>query len=442
MKIQLSDHFTYSRLLRFTLPSVLMMVFVSIYGIVDGFFISNFAGKTAFAGANFVLPYLMLLSCSGFIFGAGGGALTAKTLGEQHSREASRIFSMFVWLSVLVGLVLLAVGMLTARSFAAAFGATGQMLEDAERYALIVLVPLPLSILQYAFQNFFVTAGKPQLGLYVILLAGGTNIVLDLVFVGVFGWGLEGAAWATVISESIAGGVPILYFVRPNSSSLRLVPVRLAARPIWQGISNGFSELLTSISGPLLSTVFNAQLLRFAGENGVAAYGVLMYANLVFVGTFLGFSTGVTSIVGYNYGAGNRAELKSIRRKCLLLITVFAAVMAVCSELFGRDIAVLFVGYDQELLNVTEHGFEIFSISFLFAGYPVLISAFFTGLNNGLLSAAVSASRILLFQLPCVLILPMLFGVDGIWWSVVLAELLAGLVGLALLRANRGRYGY
>lgn len=442
MKLQLSDHFTYGRLLRFTLPSVFMMVFVSIYGVVDGFFISNYAGKTAFAGANFIIPYLMLLSSAGFIFGAGGGALTAKTLGEKDGPRANRIFSMFIWLAAVVGLVLLVVGMLTARSYAAAFGAEGLFLDYAERYARIVLIPLPLSILQYAFQNFFVAAGKPQLGLYVILIAGGTNILLDFLFVGFCGWGLEGAAWATVISESLAGGLPLIYFLRPNKSSLRLVRARPELRAVGQGLSNGLSELLSSISGPFLGTVFNAQLLRYAGENGVAAYGVLMYANLVFVGVFLGFATGASSIVGYNYGAQNHAELRSIRRKSLLLITVFAAAMVAASELFGQDIATLFVGYDRQLLAVTRHGFEIFSVSFMFAGYPIFISAFFTGLNNGLLSAVVAAARILLFQLPAVLLLPYFLGVDGIWWSVVIAELLAGLVGFVLLRANRARYGY
>ena len=442
MSIQLSDHFTYGRLLRFTLPSIFMMVFVSIYGVVDGFFISNYAGKTAFAGANFIIPYLMLLSSAGFIFGAGGGALTAKILGEKKGAEANRVFSMFVWLSFIVGFALLAVGMTTARGFAAVFGARGVFLDYAERYALIVLIPLPLSILQYAFQNFFVVAGKPQLGLYVILVAGGTNIVLDFLFVGTLGWGLEGAAWATVISESLAGGIPLIYFWRPNTSSLRLKPARFQTQPIVHGLANGLSELLSSISGPFLGTLFNAQLLRYAGENGVAAYGVLMYANLVFVGVFLGFATGITSIVGYNYGAQDHAELKSIRRKGLLLVTAFAAIMVAASEIFGLRIATLFVGYDSTLLAVTTHGFEIFSISFVFAGYPIFISAFFTGLNNGVLSAAVAASRILLFQLPAVFLLPVLFGVDGIWWSVVLAEFLAALVGFGLLRANQHRYGY
>lgn len=442
MKIELSDHFTYGRLLRFTLPSVLMMVFTSVYGVVDGFFISNFAGKTAFAGSNFIMPYLMLLSSAGFIFGDGGGALTAKLLGEKDGRQANRVFSMFVYLSILVGLVLMAVGMATSRAYAASMGAQGQMLENAVRYALIVLIPLPLSILQYAFQSFFVVAGKPQLGLYVILLAGGTNIALDFLFVGTLHWGLDGAAAATAISESLAGAVPLVYFARPNTGSLRLCRTRLEWKPIWRGISNGFSELLSSISGPMVSMLFNAQLLRFAGENGVAAYGVLMYVNLIFVAIFIGLAMGTGPIVGYNYGAQNHTELKSVRRKGLLLVTVFAAVMVAAAELLGTPVAALFVGYDETLLALTRRGFEIFSISFMFAGYPIFISAFFTGLNNGLLSAIVSASRTLLFQLTAVLVLPQLFGVDGIWWSVALAEFCAGLVGFILLRANRRRYGY
>lgn len=442
VKIQLSDHFTYGRLMRFTLPSVIMMIFTSIYGVVDGFFISNFAGKTEFAAVNFVLPYLMMLAAAGFIFGAGGGALVAKTLGEQQTERANQIFSMFVYLTILVGLVLMVVGMASSRSVAAFFGAEGQLLEDAERYALITLVPLPLTVLGYAAQDFFVVTGKPQLGLYVVLLAGGTNIVLDFLFVGVWGWGLDGAAWATAASEATAGAVALFYFARPNSGSLRLCRTRLEWQPIRRGLSNGFSELLTSISDPMVSMLFNAQLLRFAGENGVAAYGVLMYVNLVFVAVFIGFSMGTSPIVGYNYGAQDHAELRSLRRKSLLLLTVFAVCMVTASELLGEPVAALFVGYDPELLAMTGHGFAIFSLSFLFAGYPIFISAFFTGLNNGLLSALVSASRTLVFQLSAVLILPVYFGVDGIWWSIVLAEFLAALVGLVLLRANRHRYGY
>lgn len=441
MRVQLSDHFTFGRLIRFTLPSIVMMVFTSIYGVVDGYFISNYAGSTAFAGVNFIMPYLMVLGAAGFVFGDGGGALVAKTLGEGDDERANQIFSMFVCLTIIAGVAVMAAGLLTIRPLAAALGAQDQLLEDAVLYATIGLLPLPLTMLQFAFQSFFVTASRPQLGLAVMLAAGAVNIVLDIFFVGMFGWGVAGAAAATALSESTGGLIPILYFARRNGSRLRLCRTRLEAAPIFRGITNGLSELVSSISGPLAGMLCNVQLLKYAGENGVAAYGVLMYMNFVFVAMFIGFTMGTTPLVGFNYGAQNHAELQNLRKKGLTVISAFALGMTTAAELFGDALAQLFVGYNPALFEMTRHGFEIFSLCYLFTGFPMFIGGFFTGLNNGIISALITLS-LPVIEVPCLLFLPIQFGVDGIWSAVVLAALLSSAAAFSLLFGFRKKYRY
>lgn len=442
MKLSLSDHFTYGRLLRFTLPSIVMMIFTSIYSVVDGYFVSNFAGKTALAAVNLVFPITMMLGAVGLMLGSGGGALIAKTLGEKEEEKARRIFSLFVLFGICLGAVLMAIGYAVMGSVVRLMGADGDLYEQSLRYAWILLAAIPALTSQFMFQSFFIAAGRPQTGLLVTVAAGGANIVLDWLLVGAAGLGLQGAGWATAVSQIIGGVVPILYFLRPNKSTLRLCRPEWNKRALVQGSTNGISELLSNISMNIVAMLFNAQLLRIAGENGVAAYSVLMYVNFVFVSTFVGFSVGLNPVVGYAYGAENLDELKSLRRKSLIIILCFAAAMTVFAELGGTAIAESFVGYDPELLDMTHRGFEIYSLSYLFVGFPIFGSAFFTGLNNGPVSALISVSRTLIFQVACILILPELLGVDGVWLSVVVAEQLATVVTFVLLRRYRKRYGY
>lgn len=442
MKIQLSDHFTYSKLLRYTLPSMVMMVFTSIYGVVDGFFVSNYVGKTPFTAVNFIMPVLMILGAAGFMLGTGGGALIAKTMGEGKQEEANRLFSLVIYAGIGCGVVLAALGLLFIRPIAAALGAQGQMLEDSVTYARIILCAIPAFVLQYEFQCLFATAEKPALGLYVTVAAGVTNMVLDALFVAVFRWGLEGAAAATALSQCVGGIIPMAYFARPNSSLLRLGRTKFNGKALRRTCTNGSSELMSSISGSVVSMLYNAQLLRYAGEDGVAAYGVLMYVSLVFQAMFIGYSVGTAPVIGYHYGAQNHGELRSLRRKSTAVIAVFAAAMFAAARLLARPLSLLFVGYDSDLLELTAQAFFIFSFSFLFSGFAVFGSSFFTALNNGLVSAAISFLRTLVFQVSAVMIFPLIWEVDGIWLSIVAAEAMAVAVTAAFLWGLRKKYRY
>ena len=442
MKIQLSDHFTYSKLLRYTLPSIVMMVFTSIYGVVDGFFVSNFVGKTPFTAVNFIMPVLMILGAAGFMLGTGGGALIAKTMGEGKRKEANRLFSLVVYVGIGCGAVLAVLGLLLIRPAAAALGARGQMLENSVTYARIILCAIPAFVLQYEFQCLFATAEKPALGLYVTVAAGVTNMALDALFVAVFRWGLEGAAAATAVSQCVGGVIPLVYFARPNSSLLRLGKTKLDGKALWKTCTNGSSELMSSISTSVVSMLYNLQLLRYAGEDGVAAYGVLMYVSLVFQAVFIGYSVGTAPVIGYHYGAQNHEELRGLRRKSMAVVALFAAAMFAAAQLLGRPLSLLFVGYDAGLLELTAQAFFIFSFSFLFSGFAIFGSSFFTALNNGLVSAAISFLRTLVFQVAAVLIFPLIWKVDGIWMSIAAAEALAVAVTAAFLWALRKRYQY
>lgn len=440
--IRLSDHFTCRRLLRFTLPSVLMMIFTSVYIIVDGFFVSNFVGKTPFAAVNFIMPFLILLGALGFMFGTGGSALIAITLGEGDKARAQRLFSLFVYVTAVCGVALAVLGIALLRPIAAWLGAEGDLLEQCVLYGRIILIALPAYMLQYEFQSFFVAAEKPQLGLAFTVASGLTNIVLDMLFVGVWRGGLAGAAAASVISQAVGGLGPVVYFARPNSSLMRLTSARLDMRALGKACVNGSSELMSNVSASIVGMLYNAQLMRFAGEDGVAAYGVLMYVNMIFMAAFIGYSVGAAPIVGYHYGAGNQQELKSLLRKSLGIIILCSLAMCALAEGTGGFLAALFVGYDPELLALTRRGFLIYSFSFLFAGIPIYGSSFFTALNNGGVSAFIAFLRTCLFQVAAVLILPIFWGIDGVWFSIVAAELLAMAVTVLCLGKYRARYQY
>ncbi|MCI9549114.1 MAG: MATE family efflux transporter [Oscillospiraceae bacterium] len=442
MKIQLSDHFTCSKLLRFTLPSIVMMVFTSIYGVVDGFFVSNFVGKTPFTAVNFIYPVIMILGCVGFMFGTGGGALIAKTLGEGKPERANHIFSLIVYTAAACGVVLGTVGVVLVRPIAAALGAQGELLENSVIYARVILAALPAFILQFEFQCLFATAGKPTLGLMVTVAAGCTNMALDALFVAVLRWGLVGAAAATALSQAVGGIVPLVYFARPNSSLLRLGRTGFDGKALARTCANGSSELMSNISGSLVSMLFNAQLLRYAGEDGVAAYGVLMYVSMVFLAVSIGYAVGSAPAVGYHYGAQDHQELRGLRRRSTAIVAVASVAMFAAGQLLARPLSLLFVGYDPDLLELTAQAFFIFSFAFLFSGFAIFGSSFFTALNNGLVSAAISFLRTLVFQVTAVLIFPLIWGVDGIWLSIVAAEALAAAVTAAFLWALRKKYRY
>ena len=442
MHIQLSDHFDYKRLLRFTFPSMVMMVFTSLYSVVDGFFVSNFVGKTPFAAVNFIMPVLMILGSVGFMFGAGGSALVSKTLGEGEPDKARRLFSLFVYSTAVCGVILAVVSYIIIRPLAAFMGAEGEMLDNCVLYGRILLLSLPFFMLQFEFQSFFITAERPQMGLVVTVVCGLANMVLDALFMAVFSWGLVGAAAATAVSQMLGGLIPILYFCRAKTCVLWLTKTKINGRALLKACTNGSSELMSNISMSIVSILYNFQLMRYAGENGIAAYGVLMYVNMIFLAIFIGYSTGVAPVVGYHYGAGNHSELKGLLKKSYVVIGIFAVAMFGLAELLAGTLAGIFVGYDGELMEMTERAFMIYSVSFLFSGIAIYGSSFFTALNDGLTSALISFLRSLLFQVAAVIILPLVFGIDGIWFSVVAAELVAAVMTILFISVKRRKYQY
>ena len=443
MKIQLSEHFTYNKLLRFVFPSIVMMIFTSIYSVIDGLFVSNFVGKTALASINLILPFLMGLSALGFMIGTGGSAIVAKTLGEGDPKRANSYFSMLVYVTAIGGIILALLGMLLVPSVASLLGAEGELLSNCILYGRINFISLPAFMLQNVFQSFFVTAEKPKLGLAVIITAGVTNMILDLLFVGILGFGLAGAAVATVCGEMIGGLFPVFYFSRKNSSLLRLGKTQFNGRILMQTCVNGSSELMTNLSSSIVNSLYNIQLMKFAGENGVAAYAAIMYVNFIFIAIFLGYSIGSAPIISYHYGAGNDGELKNLYKKSLQLVGSWGILLFILAQLLATPLAKLFVGYDSTLLAMTQTGFHIYSLVYIINGFNIFGSSFFTALSNGIVYAVISFLRTLVFQIGAVLILPIVFGgINGIWSSVTVAELLTLCITITFFVRQRRKYHY
>lgn len=442
MKIQLSDHFTFQRLLRFVLPSIIMMVFASIYSVVDGLFVSNYVGKDAYTALNLIWPLLMGMGALGFMIGSGGSAIVSKTLGEGKPTEAKQYFSMLVYVTIIGGMILAALGLIFIRPIAIWMGATETLLPYCITYASILLVSLTFFMLQNVFQSFFVAAEKPKLGLIVMIAAGVTNMILDYVFIVPLNWGLAGAAVATAISQLVGGLFPILYFARPNKSLLRLTKPVFQLSILLKACGNGSSELMTNLSSAIVNILYNLQLMKLAGANGVAAFGTIMYVYFIFIAIFIGYSIGSAPIISYHYGAGNHKELQNLFRKSMILMGVFGVVLVILAELLATPLSKLFVGYDAELYELTCHAFRFYACSFLVTGFNIFGSAFFTALNNGFISALISFLRTLLFQVAMIYLLPLLFDLDGIWMAVTAAEILSLAVTIVFFIKQRKNYHY
>ena len=444
MNIQLSDHFTYRKLIRFTLPSIAMMIFTSVYGVVDGFFVSNFAGKTPFSAVNLIMPFLMIVATVGFMFGTGGTAIVAKTLGEGKKEKANQYFSLFVYVAFVLGVIFAIVGIVFIRPVSVWLGAEGELLENCVVYARIILAALPFYVLQLLFQSFFPAAEKPQLGLAVTVSAGVTNMVLDAVLVILLpqAYKLAGAAIATAMSQIVGGVIPLFYFFRKNSSILRLGKTTFDGKAILKACANGSSEFMSNVSMSVVGMLYNLQLLKYAGENGVAAYGVMMYVSMIFSAAFIGYSIGVAPVISYHNGAQNDQESKGLLRQSLMMIGAFGIGMVAAAELSALPLARIFVGYDAELMALTVSGFKIFALSFVFMGFAIFSSGFFTALNDGLTSALISFLRTLVFEVAAVLLLPLIWGIDGVWISIVVAEVMAVGISAVFLVAKRKKYHY
>ena len=441
-RIQLNEHFTYGKLFRFAFPSIIMMIFTSIYGVVDGLFVSNFAGKTAFASINLVMPFVMILGGIGFMIGTGGTALVSKVLGEGKKEKANKIFTMMIIFTLLLGTLLSVIGVVSMPWVADFLGATEEMMADCILYGRIVTGFTVAFMLQNVFQSFLIAAEKPKLGLLATVLAGITNMALDAIFITVFKWGVAGAAIATGLSQCVGGIFPLIYFSRDNSSLLRLTNTKLEIKPILNACGNGSSELMSNISSSVVSMIYNFQLMKYVGEDGVSAYGVLMYVQFIFVAIYIGYAIGCAPITGYHFGAQNHGELKNMLRKSAFLSAISGVVLTILAIVLSSPLAKLFVGYDEELYELTRHAFSLFAYSFLLAGFNIFTSSFFTALNNGAVSAAISFMRTLIFQTSSVLILPIFLGVDGIWWAITVAEVFAFILSLIFLFAKREKYHY
>jgi len=442
LRIQLCNHFTYKKLLRFVISPILMTICTALYSIVDGVFVSNFVGKTPFAAVNLIMPIAMGVGTIGFMIGTGGSAVISKTLGEGKHEQANQYFSMLIYVAIVIAVVLSISGIILIKPISAALGATGELLENCIIYGRIIFISMTAFILQNIFQNFFVTAEKSALSLKISILAGITNAVLDFLFMAVFHWGIAGAAVATALGQVVGGIVPIIYFSKKNDSLLQLTKTKFYGKILLKACTNGSSEMVTNLSSSFVGILYNFQLMKIAGENGIAAYGIIMYVNFIFMAIFIGFSIGTAPIVGYHYGAANHDELKSLFNKSIKLIAVSGVVLTLLAEVFTAPLVKIFASYDIELFTMTCHGFRLYSIAFMFMGINVWSSAFFTALNNGIVSAIISFLRTLVFQVIAILILPILFGINGIWLAIVVSELLALFVTVTFLIKNRSKYLY
>lgn len=442
MKISLSDHFTYRKLLKFVAPSAVMMMFTSIYGVVDGLFVSNYVGKVPFAAINLVMPFIMILGGIGFMIGTGGSALVSKTLGEGDRKKANRYFTMMIYLSLICGVAASVIGFVYIRPISYLLGATDAMIGDCVEYGRMIFLFTTAFMMQNVFQSFLVTAEKPRLGLLATVGAGVTNMALDAWFIVGLGWGVKGAALATGISQTVGGILPLIYFLRPNSSLLKITRTKLEGRPVFLAVTNGSSELMSNISASVVSMIYNFQLMKFAGEDGVAAYGVLMYVQFVFIALFIGYAIGSAPIIGYHYGAINHSELKNMLKKSIIIMSISGVIMTLLAQALALPIAKVFVGYDEGLFDMTVHAFRVFSFSFILAGINIFASSFFTALNNGAVSAAISFLRTLIFQSTAVIVLPMIWELDGIWLSITVAEVFALIISVTFLAAKRKKYNY
>lgn len=419
-----------------------MMVFTSIYSVVDGLFVSNYVGKDPYTALNLIWPLIMGMGALGFMMGSGGSAIVAKTLGEGKSEDARRYFSMVVYVTIIGSLLLSAIGLIFIRPISIALGSTEELLPYSMLYGRILLISLTFFMLQNVFQSFFATAEKPKLGLLIIVIAGVSNMILDYVFIVIFQWGLAGAAIATAVSQVIGGGIPLFYFLRHNSSLLRLVVTRFELRPLWKTCTNGSSELMTNLSSSLVNILYNLQLMKLTGQDGVAAFGTIMYVFFIFIAIYIGYAMGCAPLIGYHYGAGNHKELKNLLTKSLVLMGILGVLLTIAAEVLAAPLSKLFVGYDPELYALTCHAFRLYAFSFLVTGFNIYGSAFFTALNNGGFSAAISFLRTLLFQVAMIYLLPIFFDLNGIWLAVTAAECLTLVITIIFLITQRKHYHY
>lgn len=438
----MSQHFSFRTLVRVALPSIGMMLFKSFYVMADGFFVANWCSKTALAAVNFVFPIPMILATVGFMFGTGGSAIVSRTRGEGHERLAQERFSLIVYAAIALSVLLAVVGLVVQKPILLAMGASGELLDECMTYGTILIAGVPFDACQLLFQNMLATAGKPEMGLRNTVLAGLTNAILDAVLIAGLGWGVTGAAVGTVAGEAVAAIIPLVYFARPNTSSMRFVRAPLDLGVLAETAFNGSSEFVSNVSQSIVATAYNVQLLRILGESGVAAYSVIMYVTFAFIAIFIGFSIGCAPLMAFQYGAGNKAEMRSLFWKSVAFIAIMGVAMFAATRVFARPLSAAFVGYDEELLELTTHGFLVYTMAFLILGFNIYGSSLFTSLGNGLISAVISFMRALVFETGSVLLLPGILGPDGIWLAICVAETASLILTIFFMVRLEPRYGF
>ena len=439
-EINLSDHFTYQKLLLFAMPTIGMILISITYDVVDGYFTSNYIGKTAFSAVNIVYPFQLLLSMVGYMFGTGGSALIASQLGNGNTEKANQYFTMIIRVAIAVGLLLAVLGMIFLPWVASLIGATPEILKYGVPYGRTLFVFLPIMIVGYAFQSLLITAEKPQFGFYLSIANLLSNIVFDYLFIVHFGWGMIGAAAATGIGACLNGIVPLIYFMRPNSSRLRFIRCKTELKPLLKACSNGASEMVNDMATSFIFVLYNYQLLRMIGEDGVAAYGVIIFVEGIFASFFYGFALEATTVVGYNFGAKNYTELKSLLKKGNALNFGFGIVMTILCIVCAPMVAQIYVGYDEEVYRLSIHAMQLYALAFLFQGFNEFSSAYFTGLNNGKVSAIIAFSKTFIIQTAAIMLLPMFLGIEGLWLAQAVAEFTACLVGLYFYITHKHEY--
>lgn len=441
MTNSIAQKFNVFTLLKFAFPTMVMMVFMSLYTIVDGIFVSRLVGSNALSAVNIVYPVISLLIACGIMLSTGGSAIVARQMGEKREQEARENFSMLAVVSVLTGIVILVLGLMFLEPICRILGGTPVLLEDCKIYLGVLLGFGPLTMLQMLFQTFFVTAGKPGLGLGLTLTGGVVNMVLDYVFMGPMQMGVLGAALATGLGQAIMAVAGVVYFLKVKGNLYFVKPV-FRGNILLQSCGNGSSEMVSNLSTAVVTFLFNITMLKLAGEDGVAAITIVLYGQFLFTALYLGFSMGVAPVVSFNYGNQNHAQLKRIYKICIGFILGSSVFILGIALLFSEPIVGIFTGEENHTYELAVEGFFQFSFNYLFAGINIFASALFTSLSNGKISAIISFCRTFVFITVSIVLLPRVMGITGVWLSVPLAELVTLFISITYLKGQKEVYHY
>lgn len=426
MSHSINQDITPAGLLKFAAPSIVMMVFMSLYTIVDGIFVSRFLGSNALSSLNIVYPVISVAIALSTMLGTGGSAIISKYLGEGKNERAREALTQFVVLTLLLSFVLLILSEMFLTPISRLLGASDVLLADCRLYLGASMLFAPACMLQAVFQSFLVTAGRPGLGLLLMTGAGICNMILDYVLIVPCQMGIAGAALATGIGQCIPAVCGLCFFLFTRQD-LRFCRFTFSAKEILDACYNGSSEMVSQLSNAVITFLFNIVMMSLAGEHGVAAITILLYGQFLFNAVYLGFSIGISPVIGFQYGAGDRTKLRKIYRISFLSVAISSVVIVAAAICFSPTIVAIFTK-DQRTFELASVGFRLFAVNFLFSGINITSSGFFTALSNGKVSALISFSRTLVFIVISLLILPRILGITGAWIAIPVAEFLTLLI--------------